>query len=605
MHLLPKVNRTEGDVTTFDATKIFESILKETRMTEEDTKNITELVVRRIISSGIKFLSGPHIREIVCSILSEQHFEEERKLYTRIGMPLMDYEEILEKGPKTKLGEVINPEKIHHWAANQLAEEYTLLRILNNEESKAHLYGDIHIHKLKYFDLRPLSQTWDPRMILKNGLPPVINWTSCSKTGPAEDLKNAIHHLVKWLGMTHGEFSGSQGFNFITTFLAPYAKNLNDNDIKHSMQDLIYEINQLAAVIGRDTPITSISCSPGILDVLSEIPAIGPHGKIVGTYGDYNDENLKLFDFITEIFSQGDYEGNHFNYPKHIVYIKNDWLQEFNRSYFKIWEEIKTGKDVYIINLCSKWVKDDIKTQYKGKELHNLGTLQNISLNLPRYAYMSKDQDKFIEILRDKMNLCSLIFQKKYEIIEKRLKSKHLPLCSSSIKNHEQLFKLENQNLAFNFIGLNETVKFLSNYELHENADAFNLGKKIIQEMRNICEDIGQKDSKKRYVLQENLSNKVLDRFKRLDLKHFPEATKTLLEEESANYTKSAHFSKYTELDLTERIRKQGEFHEIMKNGLNIEEISLKEVRKKYQNLSEVIRIVCGNSKLACFRFIP
>ncbi|GAH45065.1 unnamed protein product, partial [marine sediment metagenome] len=78
---------------------------------------------------------------------------------------------------------------------------------------------------------------------------------------------------------------------------------------------------------------------------------------------------------------------------------------------------------------------------------------------------------------------------------------------------------------------------------------------------------------------------------------------KPLLEEENANYTKSAHFSKYTELDLTERIRKQGEFHEIMKNGLNIEEISLKEVRKKYQNLSEVIRIVCGISDIACLRF--
>ena len=598
MDLLPKVFRTEGDWVEFDPSKIFESILKETGMTEEDTKNITELVVRRIISSGIKFLSGPHIREIVCSILSEQHFEEERKLYTRIGMPLMDYEEILEKGPKTKLGEVINPEKIHHWAANQLAEEYTLLRILNDEESKAHLYGDIHIHKLKYFDLRPLSQAWDPRMILKNGLPPVESWPLCSKSGPAEDLRSAIHHFVKWLAMTQGEFSGGQGFNFITTYLAPYAKDLKDNEIKHSMQELIYEINQLAAVIGRDTPITSISCSPRILDVLAEIPAIGPHGKIVGIYSDYNNENMKLFDFITEIFSQGDYEGNDFNYPKHIVYIKNDWLEELNNSYSKIWEEIKSVKNVYIINLCSKWVKNEIDTQYKGKELHNLGTLQNISLNLPRYAYMSKDQDKFIEILRDKMNLCSLIFKKKYEIIEKRLKSKHLPLCSSFIKDHEQLFKLENQNLAFNFVGLNETVKFLSDYELHENAQAFNLGKKIIQEMKHFCDDIGQKDGK-RYVIQENLSTKVLIRFKRLDLKHFPEATKPLLKEEGEYYTNSAHFRKNVKMELTERICKQGEFHEIMKNGLNIEEISLKEVR----NIPELMRIVCGISNIACLKF--
>ena len=98
MNLFPKVFRTEGDLAEFDSSKILESIIKETGMSESDANNITELVVRRIISSGIKFLSGPHIREIVCSILSEQHFENERKLYTRIGMPLMDYEKILENG---------------------------------------------------------------------------------------------------------------------------------------------------------------------------------------------------------------------------------------------------------------------------------------------------------------------------------------------------------------------------------------------------------------------------------------------------------------------------------------------------------------------------
>ena len=90
MDLLPKVFRTEGDMVDFDPTKIMISIMKETGMTEENANHITELVARRIISTNMKFLSGPHIREIVCSVLSEQHFEQERKYYTRIGMPLME-----------------------------------------------------------------------------------------------------------------------------------------------------------------------------------------------------------------------------------------------------------------------------------------------------------------------------------------------------------------------------------------------------------------------------------------------------------------------------------------------------------------------------------
>ncbi|MFX1384080.1 MAG: anaerobic ribonucleoside-triphosphate reductase, partial [Promethearchaeota archaeon] len=206
-NLLPRVFRTEGDVVEFDPLKIEESIVKETGLDKESADKITEIAVRRIISSGIKFLSGPHIREIVCSVLSEQHFEEERKLYTRIGMPLMDYEAILEHGVDENANQDMNPESIHHWAANRISDEYALLRLLDSEESKAHLYGDIHIHMLRYFDLRPFCQEWDPRMILENGLPPVDSWPHCNKSGPAGSLRVAVTHLAKWLGIIQGEFS--------------------------------------------------------------------------------------------------------------------------------------------------------------------------------------------------------------------------------------------------------------------------------------------------------------------------------------------------------------------------------------------------------------
>ena len=63
--LLPQVFRTEGDVVSFDPVKIEKSLIRETGLERNSADRITELVVRRIISSGIKFLSGPHIREIV------------------------------------------------------------------------------------------------------------------------------------------------------------------------------------------------------------------------------------------------------------------------------------------------------------------------------------------------------------------------------------------------------------------------------------------------------------------------------------------------------------------------------------------------------------
>ncbi|MCJ7649131.1 MAG: anaerobic ribonucleoside-triphosphate reductase, partial [Candidatus Lokiarchaeota archaeon] len=273
-NLLPRVFRTEGDVVTFDPSKIEDSIIKETGIKPDTANKITQLVVRRIISSGIKFLSGPHIREIVCSILSEEHHEEARKVYTRIGMPLMDYEAILENGINENANQDMNPESIHHWAANRISDEYALLRILDSEEAHAHLYGDIHIHMLKYFDLRPFCQEWDPRMILEHGLPPVDSWTHFSKSGPAGSLRVAVTHLAKWLGIIQGEFSGGQGYDYITTFLAPYAKGLSKREIEQSMQCLIFETNQIFTARGGQVPFTSISCTPTVPDGLVEIPAI-------------------------------------------------------------------------------------------------------------------------------------------------------------------------------------------------------------------------------------------------------------------------------------------------------------------------------------------
>lgn len=600
MHLLPKVFRTEGDMADFDPSKILESIVRETGMDEKDAKHITELVVRRFISSGIKFLSGPHIREVVCSILSEQHFEQERKLYTRIGMPLMDYEEILEKGLINKPSKFINPEKIHHWAANQLAEEYTLLRILSDEESKAHLFGNIHIHQLKYFDLRPLSQTWDSRIILKNGLPPMNNWTLCSKLGPAADLKTAVHHLSKWLGMTQGEFSGNQGYDFITTFLAPFARGLNEKEIKYAIQDLIHELNQLPAIIARDVPATIISCSPIILDELSELPAIGPRGDTIGVYKDYNEECLKIFDAISDIYKEGDACENSFEIPKHSIYFNEKWLNNYESSYSKVREEIYRERMPYLVNLCAKWLKEKIKDQLQAEGYFNRGVLQNISLNLPRYAYLSKTEDGFEEILLQMMELSSGILLKKHEIIKKRLNTKHLPICSSLI-NDPPLFYLDLQDLAVSVVGLNEAVKFLTNDELHENPDSLNFGLKIVKKISDKCVELS-KINKLNFILQEYPSRSTSNRFANLDLKHFPELAIPQSTEMGNLYTTSFHFRDNIEMDLLERIKKQGKFHSLVQNNVS-ESVPLIEIKRRDQ-LKQFLTQICVNSEIACVRFV-
>ncbi|MHA2036658.1 MAG: anaerobic ribonucleoside-triphosphate reductase [Promethearchaeota archaeon] len=598
MDLLPKVFRTEGDLTDFDSSRIFDSIVKETRLSEDKAKKITELVVRRIISSGIKFLSGPHIREIVCSILSEEHFEDERKLYTRIGIPLMDYEEILEKGLEEYPKMIMNPEKIHNWASNRISEEYTHLRILTNEESKAHLYGDIHIHKLRYFDLRPLSQIWDPRMILENGSPPLKNYISCCKRNPAKNLREACDHLINWLVLTQNEICGNQGYNHLITFLAPYVKELNELDLNLIIKNFIYEMNYFSAITGRSIAPTTILTHPSVDKSLLKIPVIGPDGKIEGFYEQFYDECLKLFNSFTYNFKEGDDNKNPFQTPKHEVYISEPLLEEYGSVYQKIWDETLTMKTPILLNFDNhgfdhEWVQSQ-------NAYNNQGMLQEVCMNLPRFAYLSKDEEHFIEIIQEKINLSSKILLKKYDIIKRRLKTNHLPLFRSVIKD-SNIFNLEDQGLSISFIGLNEAVKFLTNNELHENADAFNIGKRALIEMNNSCKELSKRH-KKNFVLSENISKKSPYRFAKLDLKHFPKKAIPQFKGKMHFYTNSAHFREKAEIDVIKQVKNQEIYHQFIINGA-IEYISLSELEISNLSLEDFVKKAFLPSNLERIQF--
>ncbi len=596
MNLLPKVFK-KGDVDEFEPSKINESIIQETGMDEENARKITELVVRRIISSNMKFLSGPHIREIVCSILSENQYGQERKLYTRIGMPLMDYEKVLEMNQQIDSKNIINPEKIHHWAANQLAEEYTLLRILNDEESRAHLFGDIYIHQLKFFDLRPYNQYWDPRLILENGLPPIKNYTYTCKSKPAKNLKEAVNHLANWLGMIQTEFSGNQGLELITLFLAPYIQGLDDAEIQEAMKRFVYSINYLSTSSGKNYLKTSLSCSTGILSSMLDAPAIGPGGIKTGDYSSYKQECTKLFDIITQIFTKGDDNNCYFPYPEHLIYYNKEWLNEFKQQYEEICREVLKNQTPQFINVDRHKILNNLIHTDPLSYL-NHGVLQKISLNLPRYAFLNQDETKFIEHLQSNLDICFKILDKKHAIIERRLRTGHLPLCGGYVEER-QLFDLSNQELCVGFIGLNEAVKIITNFELHENDDAFSFGKKIMKAIHISCEE-RSKDDGKHYSLIDASSKGAIRRFLGLDLKHFPKLA-------IKNYQTSSHFRAKENLDLDDIIKKQGIFHPWILNDARVE-ISIGNHKENLQTQKDLMRILkysCTNTEILSLKYVP
>jgi len=114
------------------------------------------------------------------------------------------------------------------------------------------------------------------------------------------------------------------------------------------------------------------------------------------------------------------------------------------------------------------------------------------------------------------MELSARILVKKWNLIEKRLKSGHLPLCSGTIDG-QPIFDLKNQNLSIGYTGLNEAVKSLTGFELHENTTAYELGKRILEYMVAKCNSMTERDGIS-YSLWEQPSESTSNRLARLDL---------------------------------------------------------------------------------------
>lgn len=206
---LPKVRTTQGTMESFDATKIIESLITEAHLSRANAQLIAVRVMDRIVASGIKFLSGPLIREMCNSVLAEMGFEQERIEYTRVGIPMWDLNQLInDPGDHTSNANLMrNPETIAKLVHDQVMEQHTYLSIPSHL-ADAHLKGDIYIKDREYFSTRDYCATWDLRQVLKLGIAPDgLGGMHSSAAGPAQHLHVAVNHSAIWLAAAQSSFS--------------------------------------------------------------------------------------------------------------------------------------------------------------------------------------------------------------------------------------------------------------------------------------------------------------------------------------------------------------------------------------------------------------
>lgn len=580
----PPVRTSKIQFEDFDPNRIKKSLLRETDLSEEEAERVTLSVIEKIRRMGLFFLSGPLIRELVCTTLLEFGYEDARAKYTRLGLPSFDVEALIKFGDKENANLQHNPETIHKLAADAVFDQYALLRVLPLDLADAHISGKIHIHDLEYFATRPFCQEHDLRFFFRKGLVVDGQGIHTSVAGPAKHAEVAILHAAKALAAAQTNWAGGQGYDFFNVWLAPFLRGLPYNRVKQLAQMFVYEMSQMYVARGGQTVFSSISLEPSVPKIAQSIPAVLPGGKVNGsTYGDFEAETNTFFNAIVDVYMEGDYQGKPFNFPKPEFKLRREFIDKFEEEYEKVARLTAKFGSPYFLNMCPDYMPDIANSQccriilapdsdeledfYAGRI--RMGSLQMVTINLPRVAYdvNSGSDEELFEVLDERVELARRVLLIKRELIKRRVEEGVLPFASMDCDG-EPYLNVDKQMLSIGFVGLNEMLKYHTDYWLHEDREAWKLGLKVVKYLADRADEL-TRETGYRFQCIQTPAESCAHRLALIDFKAHGDRAVVQGDKRSGSiyYTNSSHVQPSADLPLSERIRIESSFHPLTRGG--------------------------------------
>ena len=568
----------------FSVERIKNSLLEETELSSEVADKIARDTADHLEELDLNFLSAPLIREFVCVALLENNLEDARARYTRLGLPLYDVARLIKVGDRENANLQHNPETIHKLAADTIFDQYSLLNCLPSNLADAHISGAIHIHDLEYFAIRPFCQEHDLRFFLRKGLIVDGQGLHTAVAGPAKHPEVAILHAAKALAAAQTNWAGGQGYDFFNVWLAPFVRNMPYKQMKQLAQMFIYEMSQMYVARGGQTVFSSIALECAVPKIIWDIPVVLPGGKVSTseTYHDYYEEANAFFNAILDVYLAGDYLGKMFNFPKCEVKLRREYLGEFEDEYLKVAALAAKFGTPYFLNLCPDYMPDIVNSQCcrliftpdsdELKDFHKgamrMGSLQVITINLPRLAYEAKGDDNMLfEKLDEKMDLAKEVLLIKRKIIRERMDNGILPFCAMDCLG-EPYLNLDKQVLNIGFVGLNELLKAHVGKELHEDSNTWSFGLRVIRHMIDRVNAYAEKTGY-RFGCIQTPAESCAHRLALIDQRVFGE--KAIVQGDIGNggiyYTNSSHVRPSAGIPLLDRINIEASFHPLTKGG--------------------------------------
>jgi ribonucleoside-triphosphate reductase (formate) len=634
------VRKRDGSVVAYNRDKIESAIQKAGRAvnsdqildkSEELSKNVEFILEKEFFRKG-SIPSVEEIQDSVEKVLIKFGYAEEAKAFILYREKRREARDIAENLPSV-LDLVDNYLDKSDWRINEnsnmtyslqglnfnvsgaLVARYWLNKIYPEEIRIANDTGLFHIHDLGV--LGAYCVGWSLEDLLYRGFGGVRGKV---ESGPPKHFRTALGQVVNFFYTLQGEAAGAQAFSNFDTLLAPFIRfdELTYTEVKQAMQEFIFNLN-VPTRVGFQTPFTNLTFDLIPPENFKNKNVVFGGKKLDCTYSEFNKEMDMINKAFSELMMEGDRKGRIFTFPIPTYNIAKDF--DWDRENLKeIWEMTAKYGVPYFANfvnsdmdpedarsMCCRLRLDKRELKKKGGGLFGAdpltGSIGVVTINIPRIAYVSKNEEEFFSNLSSAMELAKTSLEIKRKIIESFTENGLYPYSRfylNAVK--ENLGKYWGNHFStIGLIGMNEAaINFVGKPISDPDSKAW--VEKVILFMRDRMKDF-QESTGNFYNLEATPAEGASYRLAKKDKEQF-ETIITSGDDDVPYYTNSVHLPVTEEHDIFEVLEHQDDL-QCKFTGGTVVHLFLGESINDWEMARDLVRKIVTNYKLPYFTLTP
>ena len=628
------VAKRDGAVVEFELSKITEAIRKAFEAKEKYySQDMLQMLGLRVTADfqekiSDEIISVEDIQDSVENVLIQCGYADVAKAYIlyrkqrekmrNMKSTILDYKEIVNSYVKVEDWRVKENSTVTYSVgglilsnSGAVTANYWLSEIYDGEIANAHRNADIHIHDLSM--LTGYCAGWSLKQLIQEGLGGIEGKITSS---PAKHLSVLCNQMVNFLGIMQNEWAGAQAFSSFDTYLAPFVKvdHLSYAEVKKCIESFIYGVNTPSRW-GTQAPFSNITLDWTVPDDLAELPAIVGGKEMDFKYKECKKEMDMVNRAFIETMIEGDANGRGFQYPIPTYSITRDfdWSDTLNnRLLFEM--TAKYGTPYFSNYINSDMEPSDVRSmccrlRLDLRELRkktggffgsgeSTGSVGVVTINMPRIAYLSKNEEEFYKRLDHMMDISARSLKIKRDVITKLLNEGLYPYTKrylGSFDNHFSTIGLVGMNEA----GLNAC--WLQADMTHEETQKFT--RDVLNHMRERLV-IYQEQYGDLYNLEATPAESTAYLLAKHDRKRWPDIKTAGHEGDTPYYTNSSHLPVDYTRDIFDALDIQDELQTLYTSG-TVFHAFLGEKLPDWSSAAALVRKIAENYRLPYYTLSP